>query len=291
MTPRQHALRVAAQEALLDAVDTEYAQIRAEAEEAFAAMLTEDGSDRVAVMLPGGEKLDRITVKVPPPSVSMNGGPDALLDWCRDHFPAAIEEYISPAAVSSADVIEAVKAKVPGVIRERVRPGTAKVLAKEIEESGGLLADRRTQEPVEVATVTGSDVTGAFAFTGNNAKERRARIMAALLAGELPGVISFGPLALTAPEPEPEPEMDLTSHLRPPFGDEQGFLNPETAAAHACIVQGGFSTPPIEAYRMVRDGGINAERALAWMAEAGLDPDDPDEGKNTPWPLPEVAGV
>lgn len=205
MTPREHALRVAAQEALLDAVSTEYEKIRAEAEEAFADMLTEDGTDRVAVLLPGGEKLDRITVKVPPPAVSMNGGgaPSALLEWALEHFPAAVEEYIDPAATGSTDVIEAVKAKVPDVIRQRVRPGTAKVLMKEIEDSGGFLADRRTDEPSQVATVAPGTVTGAFAFTGNNARERRARIMAALLAGEMPGVISFGPLALPSPEETP----------------------------------------------------------------------------------------
>ncbi|MGC2162957.1 MAG: hypothetical protein WA634_13665 [Silvibacterium sp.] len=283
-SPRWHALRVAAQEAVLDAVGTEYAVIRAEAEAAFADMLLEEGTDRVAVLLPDGEKLDRITVKGGTPDVSWNGGQTAtaaLLDWCREHFPAAIEEYIDPSAAASVDVVEAVRDKVPGVIRERVRPATAKHLAKEIEESGGFLKDRRTDEPEQVATVT-ETVTGAFSFTGNNAKERRARIMAALLAGELPGVISFGPLALPVayetPDDEaaPEPEMDLTSHLRPPFG----------AAAHAVMVQGGFSTPPIEAYRMIRSGGVAAERARVWLAEVGLDPADPAEGKNTPWPLP-----
>jgi len=202
MTPREHALRVAAQEALLDAVSAEYVKIRTEAEAAFAVMLTEDGQDRIAVMLPDGEKLDRITVKVPPRTVTLDGdSPSALLDWCRIHFPAAVEEYIDPAAVDSTDVIEAVKAKVPGVIRERVRAATARVLMSEITKSEGFLADRRTQKPGKVATVTEGTVTGAFAFTGDNAKERRERIMAKLLAGELPGVVSFGPLlALPAPE-------------------------------------------------------------------------------------------
>jgi hypothetical protein len=200
LTPRQHALRVAAQEALLDAVSTEYARIRAEAEEAFAAMLTEEGTDRIAVMLPDGEKLDRITVKVPGPQVSMDGGgaPSVLLDWAREHFPAAVEDYIDPAATGSADVIEAVRAKVPDVIRQRVRPGTVKALMAEIEQSGGFLADRRTDEPVKVATVEPGTVTGAFSFTGSNARERRARIMSELLAGRLQGVIGFGPLALPA---------------------------------------------------------------------------------------------
>lgn len=69
-----------------------------------------------------------------------------------------------------------------------------------------------------------------------------------------------------------------------PWQDEHGFLGPEEAAKHAIVVQGGFSTPPIEAYRMIRDGGVMRERALAWLAEHGLDLVDPREGKDTPWP-------
>jgi hypothetical protein len=44
--------------------------------------------------------------------------------------------------------------------------------------------------------VTPGKATGAFAFTGANSGERRHRLMAALLAGELRGVVGFGPLAL-----------------------------------------------------------------------------------------------
>jgi hypothetical protein len=53
-----------------------------------------------------------------------------------------------------------------------------------------------------------------------------------------------------------------------PFFDDDGcFLGPEEAAAHAILVQGGFTTPEIEAERMIRDGGVSAERARAWLAE------------------------
>lgn len=96
------------------------------------------------------------------------------------------------------------------------------------------------------------------------------------------------------PAPETPPsasdwELDIVTTLREGrnlFMDEHGFLGPEAAAAHACIVQGGFSTPPIEAYRMIRSGGVDQERALAWLTEHGLDPEDPRQGKDTPWPLP-----
>ena len=60
----------------------------------------------------------------------------------------------------------------------------------------GLLADRHSGEADRIAEVTPGTATGAFAFTGANSGERRARIMAELLAGRLQGVIGFGPLAL-----------------------------------------------------------------------------------------------
>lgn len=53
------------------------------------------------------------------------------------------------------------------------------------------------------------------------------------------------------------------------FADELGFRDPEKAAEHAVMIQGGFSTPSREAARMIADGGVGAERARAWMAEKG----------------------
>lgn len=55
------------------------------------------------------------------------------------------------------------------------------------------------------------------------------------------------------------------------FHDEDGrFHDPEKAAAHAIAVQGGFSTPLIEAARMIADGGVSEQRARAWMQANGL---------------------
>lgn len=53
------------------------------------------------------------------------------------------------------------------------------------------------------------------------------------------------------------------------FADEQGFLDPYKAAQHAIVIQEGFSTPLREAGRMIRDGGIHAERARAWLTVHG----------------------
>ena len=197
LTAREHALRIATLEALADAVAAEYEKARREAEPVFASKYADDGNDRQAVLLPSGEKVGQITIKAPAPAVDMPK--DALLDWCCEHFPAAVEEYIDPAKVSSADVIAAVRDKLPDAIRYRVRPATAKALTEEIVKGGGLLADRHDGETEKVATVTPGKATGAFAFTGANSAERRRRLMAALVAGELQGVIGFGPLALPAP--------------------------------------------------------------------------------------------
>jgi hypothetical protein len=54
------------------------------------------------------------------------------------------------------------------------------------------------------------------------------------------------------------------------FKDADGiFYDPDAAAQHAIIVQGGFSTPLREAGRMIRDGGVSGQRAREWMAENG----------------------
>ena len=94
MNAREHALRIATLEALADAVAAEYAKARAEAEPVFAAKYADEGNDRQAVLLPSGEKVGQLTIKAPSPVVDMPEG--GLLEWCHEHFPAAVEEYIDP---------------------------------------------------------------------------------------------------------------------------------------------------------------------------------------------------
>lgn len=57
------------------------------------------------------------------------------------------------------------------------------------------------------------------------------------------------------------------------FHPDGSFRSPELAAEHAVLVQGGFSTPAIEAERMLRDGGLGALVARRW-----LDAHNPPDG-------------
>lgn len=61
------------------------------------------------------------------------------------------------------------------------------------------------------------------------------------------------------------------------FADEAGFRDPEKAAMHAVIIQGGYTTPVREAYRMIKDGGVHRDRAVAWLAASGYDPQAPED--------------
>lgn len=56
-----------------------------------------------------------------------------------------------------------------------------------------------------------------------------------------------------------------------------GFASPEEAAAHAIVIQGGFSTPAREARRMLRDGGQAAAIARVWLTDHRLTVDGEDE--------------
>lgn len=68
--------------------------------------------------------------------------------------------------------------------------------------------------------------------------------------------------------------MTFADELGGYFADEHGFRDPDKAAQHAVSVQGGFSTPKREAARMLRGGGVGAERARAWMAARGYTDED-----------------
>jgi hypothetical protein len=61
------------------------------------------------------------------------------------------------------------------------------------------------------------------------------------------------------------------------FADRQGFHDPDKAARHAVMIQGGYSTPLREAARMIKDGGVHAERARAWMEAHGYTDADLEE--------------
>jgi hypothetical protein len=183
---------------------------------------------------------------------------DALLEWCREYLPEAIETV------------------------EQVRPETARALADKVKQYGGWPRQGDTGDIVPVDGIGTNRPSPHVEL----AKDASDVIRAAWAAGRL----DLGELLAlpAAPEPEPEPPLPLMEEREPfgpPFCDEHGFISPVMAAAHAVYVQGGVSTPPIEAYRMIRDGGVAAGRATAWLRENGLPLDDPRQGKDTPWPL------
>jgi hypothetical protein len=188
------------------------------------------------------------------------------------------------AVVNEAAFLAWVKENLPDEVEkvERVRPGTAKHLAEMMKAKGGWTDEDENLVPIPGIRVTTSELSPRVELE-DDAEEA---IRAAWLAGDIDlGALLALPVA--EPDPEPWPLMTESAPFSPPFCDEHGFISPEMAAAHAVMVQGGYSTPPVEAYRMLRDGGVAAERALAWLEKYGLDPADPREGNDTPWPLPD----
>jgi hypothetical protein len=189
---------------------------------------------------------------------------DDLLAWCRKHLPEAIETA------------------------EQVRPETAAALVEQVKKHGGWLRNGDVDDIVPVDGIEANALSPRVELE----KDAEDVIRAAWAAGQidLGMLLALPAVPVPVPDPEPVPLTTEREPFGPPFCDEHGFKSPVMAAAHAVMVQGGFSTPPVEAYRMIRDGGVMRERALAWLAEAGLDPGDPREGKDTPWPLPERDG-
>lgn len=72
----------------------------------------------------------------------------------------------------------------------------------------------------------------------------------------------------------PPSERYFADELNGYFADRQGFHDPKRAAEHAVMIQGCYSTPLREAGRMIKDGGVSAERARAWLAAHGYTEND-----------------
>lgn len=296
LTPREHALKVAVLEAIAESAKSELAKARKAAEPEFAAIRA-DGGKQLAVMLPNGDEIGLISIKAGVPTVTADE--DQLLAWAREHCPEAIEQHITDQALKDAEVIDMISACFPGMVQERLRSATREALLKEMAENGGKV-HAESGEFFQLGEVENHKPTGAFILAGAGAQARRDRIVTEWQRGNLreialgrltpPGAVQAAAEAVAEPETAksartmPEPILSA-------FRDEHGFKDPEAAAAHARLIQGGFSTPPVEAYRMVHDGGVQKGRALVWMEKHGLDPNDPREGKDTPWPLagPDLA--
>lgn len=196
-TPRDHALRVAVLGAVLDTVKAEYAKARGEAEAAFAP-LRADGQTQQKALLPDGAEVGLVSIKAGAQSVTVNEA--ALEAWVRERVPGGMETVIDPAALTDPEVIEMISACFPGLARPQVRPSVRAALVKEMEESGGKVADPGTGEFALLGEVEQHKPTGAFSYRA--APGARDRIVSDWLAGRLQQV-EFAPLALPAPEAVP----------------------------------------------------------------------------------------
>jgi hypothetical protein len=288
LTPRGHALRVAVLGAVLDTVKAEYSKARSAAQAAFAPIRA-DGQKQQEALLPDGTGVGLISIKEGATSVEVTGEAE-LEAWVREHVPDGIEVVVTATALTDLDVLEMLAACFPGSVTERVRPSVRAALLAEMADNDGKVADKHSGEVALLGKVTRHKPTGEFSYRPD--KRARDRIVGDWRAGRLTEVV-FGPLPLSAgpqvvaePEPEAEPEAGAMQGFGV-FGDDLGLYDPVAAARYAIVMSNGagFTTPPIEAYRMIRDGGIHAERALAWLAEEGLPRTDPREGKDVPWPL------
>lgn len=192
MTPRQHALRVAFLEAVAEYAKVELARERKDAEPVFAEV-RKDGGKQLAVMLPDGEEIGLISIKAGVPTLAVVD--DELLVWVAEHSPDDMEEHIDPAALSSAEVVDMIKACFPDSVKKRLRPAAREALLKEMTESGGFVADKKSGELELLGTVENHDPTGAFVLSGAGAKARRDRIMTEWQRGNL-RELALGPLAL-----------------------------------------------------------------------------------------------
>jgi hypothetical protein len=216
--------------------------------------------DRRSVMI-GGQFVGCVSLPKPATAVRDKA---ALLRWAQKNLPTEVEEHTE----------------------ERVRPGTVKQLVEQVKEHGGWI--NGSGEIVPVAGIA----TNAPGTHVDLEKDAGAVFWAAIESGEIDlGAICRPvppvpePVTVHVPVPQRPAEAEVAAVREALYRDEHGFLDPEAAAAHATLVQGGYSTPPIEAYRMIRDGGVGAGRALSWLAEQGLPRTDPREGKDVPWPL------
>ena len=193
MTLAQTTLRVAALGAVAAYFADQYQQARKEAETAYK----DNAVRKLVIVLPDGEELGEVTVQQPGPHVAVDE--EALLAWVAEHTPTEVEEHLDEAILTDQEAIEWARQNRDDLLRRRVRRVWRDELQKVLTANDGDVIDEKTGATTKVAEVTKNRATGAFAFSPDPRKARAQRIMSALLAGELAGVIEL-PVTLALPE-------------------------------------------------------------------------------------------
>lgn len=190
MNVAQHSLRVAALQAIVAFVTTEYETARKEAEVAYR----ENRIKAATIELPDGTPLGDITVKKPQQTTVMDE--EKLLAWVEEHTPAEVEEYLDSSVLLDEEAIAWAREHRDDLLRRRIRKVWRDELQKMAALHNGEVIDSNG-EATKVAEVTRHAATGAFMLPPDRDGARAKQLMAALLAGELAGVTT---LAITSAE-------------------------------------------------------------------------------------------
>lgn len=199
MNLSDHTLNVATLGAVASYFTERYEEARKEAQEEFRVNGIRGA---VSITLPSGEVVGEAVVKKPGnPSVS--APEDDVIAWVAEHLPAEIEEYLDSAALTDEELIEYCRKERDDLIKRRVRKVMRDELQKQLVTHDGFLIDVVSGESTKVAKVTPKKADGSFALSPDGNGVRARRLLAALLAGELAGVIEL-PVTLAIPAAEAE---------------------------------------------------------------------------------------
>lgn len=248
-----------------------YDAVKAGAAEPFAD-IRRRGISSVEIRLPDGTKVALITIERGPENWTWDEDELTLAAAIND--PRDFEQVIQPRAWADPRVTALVAEHFPEYTTRQLRPAAAADYRKEAQENGGRVINRKNGEYVTVGTCERMRPTGKYSVRWTSkgrlllqdAIDSGALNLDGTAAGDDSGDALDG---LTTVDPEDAAAAVAAGTAR--YFDADGlFLSPEAAAAHAIEVQGGHSTPELEARRMAAGDGPLAEMGRQWLADAGL---------------------
>lgn len=198
MNLADHTLHVATLGAVASYFTERYEEARKEAQEEYRANGIRGA---VSITLPSGEVVGEAVVKKPG-APSVKATEDDVIDWVAEHLPAEIEEYLDASALTDEELIEYCRKERDDLIKRRVRKVMRDELQKQLVNHDGCLIDVVSGEATKVAEVNPKKADGSFALSADAQGVRARRLLQALLAGELAGVIEL-PVTLAIPAGQP----------------------------------------------------------------------------------------
>jgi hypothetical protein len=168
LTPREHALRVAAASVLADIVSSGYEGLRKQAEPAFAKLRKSTGAKTLNAELPDGTELGAISIWAGPPKTTINFA--ALVAIVINDDPDQYVEELRPEAATDPLLLEFVRDHMPHLLVKKIDDDFLKSLIKKIDANGYLKDAAGTR--IKVADVQRGEPTGRFSYkAGPGARE------------------------------------------------------------------------------------------------------------------------